>query len=586
MRWSKAFIPTLRDDPAEADAPSHKLLLRAGYARQLMSGHYALTPLAVRVRAKIINIIRQEMTRIDAQEFLMPVMHPAEIWKRSGRWEVMGDEMFRLKDRKEQELALGMTHEEIFTEFFREVQSYRELPQSWYQFQTKLRDEPRPKSGLLRVREFTMKDAYSFDLDEAGLDKIFNAYHDAYTRIFKRVGIYAIPVEASNGAMGGKGSIEFTAPADIGEDIIVHCASCNYAANIEGAESTLVAIDDGKGLDAPEQFPTPGVRTIADLETFAGRTDSGEPLAAAADRQIKTLVYVLDGNITLVLVRGNDELVEQKLQDATGAVALRPAQADEIKAALGASPGSLGAVGVSGINIVADEALRGRRAMTTGANIDDVHYRGVDVERDITISQWTSLRRVRAGEACPNCGQPLNELRAVEVGHIFKLGRLYTEALDATVLGPEGETINPIMGCYGIGVERAMAVVIETNNDDKGIIWPAAVAPFDVAVVALTANDADTMSAAESLYAELQALGLDVLFDDRDARTGVKLADVELIGIPLRVALGKRGVANGTAEITTRKTGETIEVPLAQLAQAVADASARLLEEERPDLPA
>src|SRR5919108_2554342 len=367
MRWSQLHVPTLRDDPAEAEFPSHRLLLRAGYVRQLHAGHYSLLPLAVRVRAKIIEIVREEMNRIGAQEMLLPALHPAEVWRRSGRWDLMGQEMFRLRDRRGADLALGMTHEEIFATVARELSSYRQLPQQWYQFQTKFRDEPRPKGGLMRVREFTMKDAYSFDLDRAGLDASFEAYHGAYTRIFERLGVPAIPVEASSGTMGGSDSTEFMCPAEVGEDVIVHSPGCGYAANVEKATSRLPALDDGPGLPAPERFDTPGARTIEDLAR-----DHDAP----ADRQIKTLVYAIDDRLTLVLLRGDHPLNEQKLIDATGAVTLRPADPEEIREALGALPGSLGAVGVTEFPIIADEALRGRRAMFTGANIDDVHLRG------------------------------------------------------------------------------------------------------------------------------------------------------------------------------------------------------------------
>jgi prolyl-tRNA synthetase len=437
MRWSKMHIPTLRDDPADAGAPSHRLLLRAGYIRQLMAGHYSLLPLAQRVRLKVIAIIREEMNAIGAQEILMPVMHPAEIWHRSGRWDVMGEEMFRLKDRRGADLALGMTHEEIVSTLATELESYRELPQMWYQFQTKLRDEPRPKAGLMRTREFTMKDSYSFDLGPAELDASFTAHRDAYARIFERLGIPAIKAQASNGTMGGSDSIEFICPSPTGEDLIIYSPECGYAANIEKATSRLVPVDDSPErtvvLPAPEPFATPGVRTIADLA--AG-------YQAPADRQIKTLVYFLDGTLTLVLLRGDHALHEQKLVDATGAVSIRPAEPEEIRAALGALPGSLGAVGVTDYPVVADEALRGRRGMYTGANIDDTHLRGVDVERDINVGAWADLREVTAGEPCVVCGQPLEVERGIEVGHIFKLGYKFSNALGISVTGPDGKPVD------------------------------------------------------------------------------------------------------------------------------------------------
>ena len=557
MRWSQLHIPTLRADPADADVASHRLLLRAGFIRQLMAGHYSLLPLGVRVRAKVMTVIREEMNRIGAQEFLLPCMHPAQLWEKTGRLEVMGEEIFRLRDRKGAELVLGMTHEEVFTTLALELNSYRELPQSWYQIQTKFRDEPRPKSGLLRVREFTMKDSYSFDADEAGLDVSFQAHRGAYERIFARLGIPAIPVEASSGNMGGSDSVEFMCPADAGEDLVARCGEgdCGYAANLEKATSALPPIEDEPGPAAPEQLPTPGVRTIEDLVIKHGKL---------ADRQIKTLVYVIGGQPTLVLLRGDHPLAEQKLADTIEAGDFRPAQPDEIREALGASPGSLGAVGVTGLPIIADLALRGRRNMTTGANIDDMHLTGVDVERDIQVGRWADLREVRAGEPCPRCGAPLEILRAIEVGHIFKLGGKYTTVLGVSVLGQDGQSIIPLMGCYGIGVERAMAAIAEVHHDDAGLRWPVQVAPAEVTVVLLSPKDEQTRATAESLYDQLLAAGVDTLIDDRDERPGVKYRDAELTGIPWRVSVGSRDLADGVVEITSRKTGEKERVPVEQ----------------------
>jgi len=560
MRWSELYVPTLRQDPADADAVSHRLLVRAGYIRQLMAGHYSLLPLAVRVRAKVVNIIREEMSRIGAQECIVPTMHPAEIWQKSGRWDVMGDEMFRLKDRKGSDLALGMTHEEIFTTLAQELSSYRDLPQMWYQFQTKFRDEPRPKSGLIRVREFTMKDSYSFDLDAEGLDRSFEAHRAAYVRIFERLGIPAIAVQASSGTMGGSGSIEFMAASDAGEDLVVHCAACGYAANVEKATSRLAPIEDGAGPEAPERFDTPGVKTIESLTKAHG---------VAAEQQIKTLVYVVAGQITLVLMRGDHALVEQKLIDTTGSAAVRPATPDEIKAALGAYPGSLGGVGVSDLPILADEALRGRRDMVTGANIDKVHVRGVDIARDIAVGTWADLREVVAGEPCPNCATPLEVERTVEVGHIFKLGDKYTRTLGVDVLGADGERVTPIMGCYGIGVERAMAVVVERHNDRNGIVWPLAVAPFEVAVALLDVDDEKSRTVAEEIYAELGRQRVETILDDRAERPGVKFKDIELVGIPFRVTVGARGLAEGNVEIVSRATGEKALVPIGEAVEYV-----------------
>ncbi|HET9894183.1 MAG TPA: proline--tRNA ligase [Streptosporangiaceae bacterium] len=558
MRWSQLHIPTLRDDPADADAASHRLLLRAGFVRQLMAGHYSLLPLGVRVRANIIGIIREEMNRIGAQEFLLPCMQPAQIWEKSGRIEVMGDEMFKLRDRRNQLTVLGMTHEEIFATLAVEFASYRELPQYWYQFQTKFRDEPRPKSGLIRVREFTMKDSYSFDIDEAGLDVSFEAHRQAYERIFARLGIPAFGVEASNGTMGGSDSVEFMCPSAAGEDLVARCAGCDYAANLEKATSALAPVTDPEpdaAPTAPARLDTPGVRTIDDLVLQYG---------LAADRQIKTLVEVIDGQLTLVLLRGDHPLSDQKLIDATGAVQVRPAQPDEIREALGALPGSLGAVGVSALPVIADEALRGRRDMATGANIDDVHLTGVDVARDITVGQWADLREITEGEPCPRCGTALEFVQAVEVGHIFKLGRKFTTALGVTVSGPDGGTVIPIMGSYGIGVERAIAAIAEAHHDDAGLVWPVQVAPAEVTVILLSAKDAEVRAAAETLYSSLLDAGVEALLDDRDVRPGVKYADAELVGIPFRVSVGPRDLADGVVEITARATGEKERVPVAE----------------------
>jgi prolyl-tRNA synthetase len=550
-------IPTLREDPADADAPSHRLLLRAGYVRQLMAGHYCLLPLAVRVRAKIIEIIRQEMDRIGAQEFVLPAMHPAEIWRRSGRWEVMGEEMFRLRDRKGADLALGMTHEEIFATVALELKSYRQLPQMWYQFQAKFRDEPRPRSGLLRTREFTMKDSYSFDLGPEGLDASFDRHHGAYVAIFERLGIPAIPVEASSGSMGGSTSTEFMCPTDIGEDLVIQCPACGYAANVEKATSRLPEVAGDADPATPERFGTPGARTIEDL---------AERFGAPADRQIKTLVYVLNGQLTLVLLRGDHLLNEQKLADAAAVAALRPATAEEIQAALGAQPGSLGAVGVTRLPVIADLALRGRTNMFTGANIDDMHLRGVNVERDIAVGTWADLRETGAGEPCIRCGQPLTARRAIEVGHIFKLGYKYADALGVSVLDSDGKLIPVIMGSYGIGVERAMAAIVECHHDERGIIWPSAVAPFQVAIVVAQTQDSETAKAGELCYERLTGAGIEVIIDDRPERAGVKFRDVELSGIPYQITVGKRGLAEGVVEFTERATGEMRKVAIGEVA--------------------
>jgi prolyl-tRNA synthetase len=570
MRWSNTFIPTLRDDPADAEAISHKLLVRAGLIRQLSAGIYSILPLGWRVCRKIEALIRDEMDRIGAQEFRLPAMHPAELWQRSGRWSVMGDEMFRLKDRRGAELCLGMTHEEVFTSIATELRSHRALPQIWYQLQTKFRDEPRPKSGLLRVREFVMKDSYSFDLDQKGLDHAFKLHFDAYRRIFERCGLAPLAVEASSGSMGGSESIEFMAVSDAGEDWIASCGACGYAANLEKATSRLDPVEDGAGLAAPEAFPTPGVRSIEDLANFAG--------GAAAERQIKTLVYVADGVTTLVLLRGDHKLSEQKLADGVGAVAVRAATADEIRAALGASAGSLGAVGVSGVRIVADAGVQDRRDMTTGANRDEFHLRGVDVARDIRVDAWLDLREVAAGEPCPMCGGALGVAKTIEIGHIFKLGTKYSEKLGAVVQDESGASVPIVMGSYGIGVGRVMASIVEACHDANGIIWPVTVAPFEVVIAVLNPNEVETREAGERIYEALRAQGIDVIIDTRDERPGVKFKDAELVGIPYRITIGPRGLAEKKVEFVRRRDGTKRDLPLDRAAETVAEA---VLEERR-----
>jgi len=546
MRWTSFFSPTLRDAPADAEAISHQLLVRGGFIRQLHSGHYTLLPLAFRVRKKIIRIVEDEMDAIGGQEVQMPTLQPSSIWKDSGRWESMGEIMFRLEDRHGSEVALGVTAEEIFATVANEISSYKQLPQMWYQIHTKYRDEARPKSGLLRVREFTMKDAYSFDIDEDGLDEAFEKQHQAYVKIFERLDLDVIPVEASSGNMGGSDSIEFMVRAESGEDDVLICGECGYAANIEKAVSQLSEIVDEPGPVVPEKFSTPEIRTIAAL------AEIGYP----SEMQIKTMVYLIDGQVTLVLVRGDHMINEQKLADATQAVNLRQAWKNETIETLGASPGSLGAVGVSDLPILADHALNGRTNMATGANEDDYHLSGVDIDRDINVSEWLDLREVQAGETCVSCGGNLDLVSTIESGHIFKLGSKYAEVFGAKVLDDNGVSRPLIMGSYGIGIERAMATIVETHHDDKGIVWPVSVAPFHVVITVVQVKDEESMRIAESIYDDLLNEGIEVLLDDRDARAGVKFADAELIGIPIRVTIGPKGIADGVVEVTAREDGE------------------------------
>lgn len=567
MRWSQYFVPTLREDPADAEVVSHKLLLRAGVIRQLSAGIYSYLPIGQRIAIKIMQILREEMNNIGGQEFYLPALHPAEVWKESGRWDAIGDEMFRLKDRKGGDMCLGMTHEEVFTTIARnELRSYKQLPQVWYQIQIKFRDEARPKSGLIRLRTFIMKDAYSFDIDEAGLDKSFEDQREAYKRIFTRAGIKFSIVEASSGAMGGSASNEFVARTDAGEDLIASCKNCGYAANLEKATSRLAPIHDLTGPEAPEEFPTPGVRTIEDLTTFPG--------GAKAENQIKSLVYVatIDNESTpaLVLMRGDHQLHETKLADALGATAIRPAHADEIRELLGAGAGSLGGVRAKEnaraanfeILIIADEGLRSRRNMTTGANKDDHHLRGVDIARDIKVDRWAELRTVASGESCPRCDSGILEVfKAMEIGHIFKLGTKYSKSMGASVLTPEGKEVPIVMGSYGIGVERIMSAAIEQNHDADGIIWPKSLAPFDVVVTITNMKEDSLREAGEKLYKDLVRAGLEVLLDDREERAGVKFKDADLIGIPYRITVGKK-IADGLVELFERRAKTTEDVRL------------------------
>ena len=574
MRWSNYFIPTLREDPADAEVISHKLLLRAGAIRQLSAGIYSLLPLGQRIALKVVQILREEMNAIGGQEFYLPALHPAEIWQESGRWDAIGAEMFRLKDRKNTDMCLGMTHEEVFTSIARnEIRSYKQLPQVWYQIQIKFRDEARPKSGLIRVRSFIMKDAYTFDLDRAGLDKSFADQRQAYKNIFTRCGIKFLIVEASSGAMGGTESNEFMARTPAGEDSIVSCANCGYAANLEKATSRVAQAHDDDGPGAPEEFPTPGVRTIEDLITFPG--------GAEAARQIKSLVYfaTIDGEPrpVLVLLRGDHQLHETKLADGLGATAVRPAQPDEIRELLGASAGSLGGVGAKDkaraakidLRIIADSSLKGRRNMTTGANKDDHHLRGVNIDRDIPVDRWFELRTVESGEGCPRCDSGVLEVfRGMEIGHIFKLGTKYSESMGAMVLTQDGKQVPIVMGSYGIGVERIMAAAIEQQHDDDGIIWPKSLAPFDIVVTITNMKQDNLREAGEKLYSDLQRAGLDVLLDDRDERAGVKFKDADLIGIPYRITVGKK-VGDGVVELYDRRSKQSEDVKITDVVERV-----------------
>jgi prolyl-tRNA synthetase len=560
MYWSKLFIPTLREAPAEAEVVSHRLLLRAGYVRQLASGVYSYLFLAQRSMLKIAAIIREEMNAIAAQEFFLPALNPAELWEASGRWNAMGDNLFRLRDRTGRDLCLAMTHEEVMATLARELRSYKQLPQIWYQIQTKFRDEPRPKSGLLRVRQFLMKDSYSFDLDPAGLDAAYEKHRQAYCRIFDRCGLRYVTVEAHSGAMGGRESQEFMVASDAGEDWVVECGGCGYAANLEraSAKPSRPQEPDPEGDLSPEEFHTPGRKTIADVAEFTG---------LPATSQMKSLVLVADGAPVLALVRGDHQLSETKFQTATGATDIRPARADEIRDWFGADAGSLGPVGARNMRLIMDEALRNRRNMIAGANKDDHHLRHVTPGEDFQAEVF-DLRQVAEGDTCTGCGQQLKLTKMMEIGHIFKLGYKYSQAFDLHVTSEEGQEIAPVMGSYGIGLERILSAAIELYNDKDGMILPAAMAPFAVVITPVNFADAAQREAAEAIYSSCRRVGLDAILDDRDERPGVKFKDADLVGIPYRITVGKK-LPQGIVEVVERRTHKPQDCAVDQAASYV-----------------
>ena len=554
MRWSKLFVPTLRSDPSDTEVPSHRLLLRAGFIRQLAAGIYSYLPLARRSLRKIERILRQEMDRIEAQEFHLPALHPAELWKQSGRWGVMGDNMFRLEDRTGRELCLGMTHEEVFTSIARdEIRSYRDLPQIWYQIQTKFRDEPRPRFGLLRVRQFTMKDSYSFDLDDAGLEVSYRKHEKAYRNIFDRCGLQYLVVEAESGAMGGSESHEFMVPSQAGEDVVVTC-QCGYASNLQKA--TSAASDhrqDDQQSNPIEQVHTPGRKTIDEVSAF---------LQISQSAQIKSLVYLVEDELHLILLRGDHQLNEDKLIRAVQSDAIRPAREEEIRQAFGADPGSLGPIGLSQMPVLADLCLKDRKNMVCGANRDDYHLKNVTPGEHFSASYW-DLRLVEPGDACSRCAQPLRIEKAVEIGHIFKLGNKYSKSMQASVLDREGREVAPLMGSYGIGLERILVAAVELYHDSDGIVWPRSIAPFEIVISLLRPDDTRQQEAALACYEALKSQGIDCLLDDREERPGVKFKDAELIGFPVRVTVGKK-LQEGKLELFSRRDKERLEVEVSQ----------------------
>jgi prolyl-tRNA synthetase len=585
-RWSKLFIPTLREAPADAEVASHKFLLRAGYIRQLGAGIYNYLFLGARALNKIIGIVREEMDKI-GQEFYLPGILPKEPWVESGRWTGMGDNMFRLKDRKGADLCLGMTHEEIMTTIARgELRSYKQLPQIWYQIQAKFRDEPRPKSGLLRVRQFIMQDSYSFDIDRAGLDKSFDLHDRVYRKIFSRCGLKFVAVEADSGAMGGSQSQEFMVSTDAGEDLIASCPVCGYAANLEKATSILepVAELEPTGDGKPELIHTPGMGAIADIAAFLKMSEAND---------IKCVAYMAlkrsaaGGKDTwhgvAAFLRGDHQVNETKLLGAIGAGELRTMQAEELSQFFFGPAGYLGPVGLKpeaqalgeGLTVVIDKALDGRNNMVCGANKLDYHLRNVTPGRDFGWTLSADIRSVNEGESCPtknekdaNCTGKLVVGKAVEVGHIFKLGYKYSESMGARVLDPNGKEVTPIMGSYGIGIERILTAAIEQSNDANGFWLPASIAPFTVVVTITNWSDAALRETGEKIAAELEATGLDVLLDDRDERAGVKFKDADLVGIPYRINVGKKAAA-GQVELVTRSTGASVDVGLSEAAALV-----------------
>jgi len=561
MRLSNFFLPTLREAPAEAEVPSHIFLLRAGYIRQLAAGIYSYLPLAQRSLLKIQNLIRQEMNAIGGQEFHLPAMHPAEIWRETGRWDVMGDNMFRLKDRWGRDMCLGMTHEEIFTKIAQnELRSYKQLPQIWYQIQTKFRDELRPKSGLLRVRQFTMKDSYTFDISWEDLDKSYNKHYDAYCRIFTRCGLEYSVVEAHSGSMGGSQSHEFMVRSDAGEDLVATCNTCNYAANLEKAVSRLSPVtDDEPASPEPVKVSTPGQKTIEEISNFLG---------VAPENQIKSLVYMVESEPVLILMRGDHQLNEMKLEGVLETGVLRPALPEEIRKTMGADAGSLGPVGVKNIRILADEAILGRKNMTTGANEDDFHIQGVAPEVHFK-AEYHDFRTVQDGEVCPECGARLSVVKTIESGHIFKLGTKYSDALDATVLDSNGKAIPIVMGSYGIGVERILSAAIELYHDEKGMILPVSIAPFEVIIVPVSVKDEKQKEVADVIYDDLLQRGIDVLCDDRNERAGVKFNDADLIGVPIRITIGQKKLKENKVEINVRRDGSRQDCPVDEVVEKV-----------------
>jgi prolyl-tRNA synthetase len=551
VKVSELLIPTLRETPAEAEVVSHQLLVRAGFIRKAAAGVYNLLPLAWRVVKKIENIIREEMDRQGGQEIMMPIIQPAELWQESKRWDVYGAELFRLKDRHDRDFCLGPTHEEIITDLVRgEVKSYKQLPLLLYQIQNKYRDERRPRFGLMRCREFIMKDLYSFDRDEEGLDVSYNKMYEAYSRIFQRCGLKFRPVEADSGAIGGNDTHEFMVLAESGEDTVVYCPdnACGYAANVERAVSPPDLQDTGEQARPAELVATPGMRTVDQVTAFLG---------VPAKKLIKTMVYLSEKGAVAALVRGDRDVNEIKLKKALDVINLELAGAEEVERITGAAVGFAGPVGLTGAVIVADEEVTALPNAVSGSNKSDFHYVGVNAGRDFKPGLVADIRLVKAKEPCPRCGSALSEAKGIEVGQVFKLGTKYSKALNAAFLDENGQSRPIVMGCYGIGVTRTMAASIEQNHDENGIIWPVAIAPFHVIVIPVSVRDEAQYGMALRVYRKLLDAGIEVLLDDRNERPGVKFKDADLVGYPVRVTIGSRAVEAGSPEIRLRRDGST-----------------------------
>jgi prolyl-tRNA synthetase len=556
MRYSRLFIPTLKEAPADAEAVSHKLMVRGGFVRQLAAGLYIYLPLGQRVMDKIDRIIREEMNAIGGQEVTMPVLHPAEVWQQTGRWDSIGDEMFRLKDRGGRDMCLAMTHEEVMTWLAaHDLRSYRDLPQIWYQLQTKLRDEARPKSGILRTREFVMKDSYSFDRDEAGLDKSYDIHLEAYKKIYSRCGLKFHVVQSDMGMMGGTGAHEFMAPSPAGEDVVALCDGCGYAANVELAESTPAASKSPEW--AFEEVATPERRTIDEVTRF---------LKVTPELLIKSILVTSDKGPVLALVRGDQTLHEKKLAKIIGP--FRPAQKDEVKAALGVPAGFIGPMGHK-VRKIADPVLK-QGVYAAGANKEGFHVKGVTADQHLKDAEFADIHEAKAGDLCAQCGKTLRTERVIEIGNIFKLGTRYSVPLKANYLDESGAEKPIVMGSYGIGPARIAAAAVEQGNDENGIIWPLAIAPYQILIVPVNVKDVKSMDTAEDLYSALEEKGFEVLMDDRDERAGVKFKDADLIGIPWRIIIGERNLKEDLVELKERRTGQVHKVKIADAAEAIA----------------